>query len=81
MAGRQLAQIGEYVLQIVVYKYYRFKISADTSMLLVHDFNFFKGNYKILPSNSLILFWMELMMLSLTKGAHIAKLLPAGCVC
>lgn len=56
MAGRQLAQIGEYVLQIVVYKYYRFKISADTSMLLVHDFNFFKGNYKILPSNSLILF-------------------------
>lgn len=81
MAGRQLAQIGAHLLQTAVYKYYRFKIPADTATLLVHDFTFFKGNYKILPSNSLILFWMELMMLSLTKGAHIAKLLPAGCLC
>lgn len=81
MAGRQPAQIGTHVLQTAVYKYYRFKISADTSTLLVHDFTFYKGNCKILPSNSLILFWMELMMLSLTKGAQIAKLLPAGCLC
>lgn len=82
MAGKQLAQIGTHVLQTAVYKYkFYWEISSDISMLLVQDFTFFKGNYRILLSNSIILFWMELMMLSLANEGHIAKLVSGGCFC
>lgn len=77
MAGRQLALIGTPVLQIDVYRCYWFycQISVDTSMLLVQDFTLFGGSYKMLPSESIILIWMELMMLcqELTKGGSYCK--------